>query len=80
MKMMQSSVFVCKGSLEKQNETLKEIQREIDVLYHLHHNNIVQIVGTTKWANCIDIIMECVDSGNLENLLMSKHVAEIPCL
>ncbi|XP_076805766.1 uncharacterized protein LOC143449441 isoform X2 [Clavelina lepadiformis] len=70
--------FCVQGSLEKQNETLKEIQREIDILYRLHHKNIVQIVGTTKWANCIGIIMECVDSGNLEDLLMSKHVAEIP--
>ncbi|CAK8686743.1 unnamed protein product [Clavelina lepadiformis] len=31
-----------------------------------------------KWANCIGIIMKCVDSGNLEDLLMSNHVAEIP--
>ena len=44
----------------------------------LKHKNIVEIYGVTKWGNCIGFVMELVENGNLEDLLMEKPVGPVP--
>ncbi|CAK8682233.1 unnamed protein product [Clavelina lepadiformis] len=51
------------------------------VLYRLKHQHIVAIHGITEWNNCIGIIMEYVEAGNLDDFLwLQGDIADIPLL
>ena len=46
------------------------VLREANVLCRLHHPNIVKVFGRTVWPNAVGIVMEYIDGGNLEDLLV----------
>ena len=54
------------------------MQREAKILAKLKHKNIVELYGITRWGQCLGFVMELVENGNLEDLLMHESVGEIP--
>ncbi|XP_076809525.1 receptor-interacting serine/threonine-protein kinase 1-like [Clavelina lepadiformis] len=71
--------FKVKGpSVEK---VMMNVEREMKVLYRLKHQHIVAVHGITEWSNCIGIIMEYVEAGNLDDFLwLQGDIANIPLL
>ncbi|CAK8682243.1 unnamed protein product [Clavelina lepadiformis] len=57
------------------------VEREMKVLYRLKHQHIVAVHGITEWSNCIGIIMEYAEAGNLDDFLwLQGDIADIPLL
>ncbi|CAK8685896.1 unnamed protein product, partial [Clavelina lepadiformis] len=73
--------FHFKGLFKAKEKTIADVTREMKVLYRLKHKNIVRIYGITEWSDCIGIIMEYIDAGNLDFFLwIQGDIAHIPLL
>ncbi|XP_076824111.1 uncharacterized protein LOC143470096 isoform X1 [Clavelina lepadiformis] len=70
--------FCIRGTPDQQKKATIRVEDEIKVLLQLEHCNIVQVIGNTKWKNCMGIIMEYVDGGSLDKFLFSEEVQDIP--
>lgn len=46
-----------------------QLEREVDLLKNLHHQNIVGFLGTALSGNMISILMEYVPGGSISNVL-----------
>eukprot|EP01118_Nematostelium_gracile_P005289 TRINITY_DN165_c0_g2_i1.p1 TRINITY_DN165_c0_g2~~TRINITY_DN165_c0_g2_i1.p1 ORF type:complete len:302 (+),score=81.58 TRINITY_DN165_c0_g2_i1:41-946(+) len=63
-----------KASLESVNaKQIPEWQKEIDILYKLHHPNIVQLYYAIEGKLNIYIVMEYADGGELFDKIVSKN-------
>ncbi|CAK8682213.1 unnamed protein product [Clavelina lepadiformis] len=63
------------------DKVMMNVEREMKVLYRLKHQHIVAVHGITEWSNCVGIIMEYVEAGNLDFFLwLPGNIADIPLL
>ena len=71
----QTKVQYAIKAIDKTNKTNEEEQpyfrREIEVMYKIHHPNIVQLFGHFEDNNYCYFIMEYISKGNVYNLLTS---------
>ncbi|CAK8677298.1 unnamed protein product [Clavelina lepadiformis] len=65
-------------SAQTRSQTSEKVKMEANVLYQFRHDNIVKILGITQWGNCSGIILEFIESGSLDDFLMSSNVSHIP--
>ncbi|XP_076810332.1 uncharacterized protein LOC143453066 [Clavelina lepadiformis] len=73
--------FKVKGPSKDMEKVMKNVEREMKVLYRLKHQHIVAVHGITEWSNCIGIIMEYAEAGNLDFFLwLPGDIADIPLL
>jgi len=49
------------------------VQREANFLCRFRHPNIVKILGISLWLNMVGIVMEYIDGGSLDELLMGEN-------
>ncbi|XP_076804542.1 receptor-interacting serine/threonine-protein kinase 3-like [Clavelina lepadiformis] len=70
--------FSIEGSSGKHKNAFEKVAREVTILAHLKHKNIIRIFGTTKWSKCIGIIMEYANNSNLEDILLEYIDLDIP--
>ena len=60
-------------AIDKRNKTNQEerpyFQREVEVMYKVHHNNVVKLFGHFEDNNYCYFLMEYISKGNVYNLL-----------
>ncbi|CAK8682223.1 unnamed protein product [Clavelina lepadiformis] len=73
--------FKVEGLSVNKDKVMMNIEREMKVLYRLKHQHIVAIHGITEWSDCIGIIMEYVEAGNLDDCLwLQGDIKNVPLL
>ncbi|XP_076809080.1 uncharacterized protein LOC143452114 isoform X3 [Clavelina lepadiformis] len=73
--------FKLEGPSIDKDKVMMNVEREMKVLYRLKHQHIVAVHGITEWSNCIGIIMEYAEAGNLDFFLwLPGDIADIPLL
>ncbi|XP_076809505.1 uncharacterized protein LOC143452425 isoform X2 [Clavelina lepadiformis] len=73
--------FKVEGLSVDKDKVMMNVEREMKVLYRLKHQHIVAVHGITEWSNCIGIIMEHAEAGNLDFFLwLPGDIADIPLL
>ncbi|XP_076809503.1 uncharacterized protein LOC143452424 isoform X2 [Clavelina lepadiformis] len=73
--------FKVEGLSVDKDKVMMNVEREMKVLYRLKHQHIVAVHGITEWSNCVGIIMEYVEAGNLDFFLwLPGNIADIPLL
>ncbi|XP_076809523.1 uncharacterized protein LOC143452430 isoform X2 [Clavelina lepadiformis] len=73
--------FKVEGPSKDMEKVMKNVEREMKVLYRLKHQHIVAVHGITEWSNCVGIIMEYVEAGSLDFFLwLQGDIADIPLL
>ena len=66
------------GSKTTIDRTSDDLQNEAKVLFRLQHENIIKVLGVTRWSTCCGIVMEEAAGYNLEDLFLSKKIRDIP--
>ncbi|CAK8682226.1 unnamed protein product [Clavelina lepadiformis] len=73
--------FKVEGTSKNMEKVMRNVEREMKVLYRLKHQHIVAVHGITEWSNCIGIIMEYAEAGNLDFFLwLQGDIEDIPLL
>ncbi|CAK8682207.1 unnamed protein product [Clavelina lepadiformis] len=73
--------FKVEGLSVDKDKVMMNVEREMKVLYRLKHQHIVAVHGITEWSNCVGIIMEHAEAGNLDFFLwLPGDIADIPLL
>ena len=70
-------------------EEVKQLRKEISVMWNLNHANIVRYLGTARTERCLYILLEYVPGGSIANMLqqfgafteslLKRFVAQIVC-
>ena len=66
------------GSKTTIDRTSDDLQNEAKVLFRLQHENIIKVLGVTRWRTCCGIVMEEAAGYNMEDLFLSKKIRDIP--
>ncbi|XP_076809509.1 uncharacterized protein LOC143452429 isoform X2 [Clavelina lepadiformis] len=73
--------FKVEGPSKDMEKVMRNVEREMKVLYRLKHQHIVAVHGITEWSNCVGIIMEYAEAGSLDFFLwLQGDIADIPLL
>ena len=59
-------------NLRNKNQTAAEVDREVDVMLKLHHDNIVRVFTYLKPVKWRFIVMEFCDVGNVDDLILKN--------
>ena len=72
------------GSKREIERAEQKFIKEIELLHHANHDNIVRILGYTSWCDWMAILIEYMSGGSLRDLIFLKEkddsflVSEIP--
>ncbi|KAJ3678981.1 hypothetical protein LUZ61_021145 [Rhynchospora tenuis] len=57
---------------ESSSQGIQHFQNEVETLSRVHHKNLVSLIGYCKDGDCIALVYEYIEEGNLENFLRGR--------
>ena len=55
------------------HKKVSNAEKEAKILAKINHDNILRVIGTTKWHNYFGIVTELLPCGSLESLLFARE-------